>query len=133
MCADENKNRALIADDEQDVLEMFQAVLSCELQDCGVDFVVNGAEAVEAFKSAHHGVIVVDVNMPVMGGEKAFEEIQKICNAENLKIPCFVFCSGADESASIKKIIAEDPRHSVLRKPVDPDDLVRILKDRLGL
>jgi hypothetical protein len=71
--------------------------------------------------------------MPVMGGEKAFEEIQKICNAEKLTMPCFVFCSGADESAFIKKIISEDPRHSVLRKPVDPDDLVRILKNRLGL
>jgi len=127
------KYRVLVADDDQEVREIFLAVLSCDLQDCSVDLVVNGAESVAAFRSAHYGVIVTDVNMPVMSGEKAFEEIQKICNEEKLKMPCFVFCTGYDPPTSLKKMVAENPRHCMLRKPVDPDDLVQVLKNRLGL
>jgi CheY-like chemotaxis protein len=127
------KYRVLVADDDQEVREMFLAVLSCDLQDCSVDLVINGAEVIGAFRSEHYDVIVIDVLMPMMGGEKAFIEIQKICKEEKLKMPCFVFCSGYDAPPSIRKLIDEDPRHCVLRKPVDPDDLVQALKNRLGL
>jgi CheY-like chemotaxis protein len=131
--ADKYKYRVLVADDDQDVREIFGAVLACDLPDCRVDMVVNGAEVVDAFRSVHYGVVVMDVNMPVMGGEQAFNDIQKICAEENIKMPCFIFCTGYDPPPALKQIVATNPRHCLLRKPVDPDVFVQALKNRLGL
>ena len=127
-----SKHRILVADDDQEVREMFQAVLSCDLPDCRVDMVINGEEAIDAFRDAYYVVIVTDVNMPVMGGEQVFYEIQKMCTDEKRKMPCFVFCTGYDPPPPLKQTVATNPRHCMLRKPVDPNVFVQALKNRLG-
>jgi CheY-like chemotaxis protein len=126
-----HKKRILIADDDGEIREMLQLVLSCDLPDCRVDVAVNGAEAVEAFRDAHHGILIVDVRMPIMGGEDAYKEIKSICKGENLQIPSFIFCTGYDPPQSLVRTAAIDSRHCMLRKPIDPDTLVEVLRTRI--
>ena len=83
--------RVLIVDDEKGIRDVFLAVVSYGLPDCRVDLAVNGAEAVENFRTAHQDVLVMDLNMPVMNGLDAFAEIRKICDEEKWAMPAVVF------------------------------------------
>ena len=60
-------------------MQMFRLVLTCDLPDYRVDVAVNGQEVVDAFHDVHYGVIVLDIRMPLMNGDQAFEEIRRIC------------------------------------------------------
>ncbi len=124
------KHRILVADDDAEIREMFQLVLSCDLPDCRVDVAVNGAEVIEAFRDVHFGTIVMDVRMPVIDGEEAFHRIREMCKEGNTESPSFIFCTGYDPPHSLENVVAENPSHCILRKPVEPDTLVEALKIR---
>ena len=84
-----------------------------------IHVVVNGAEAVEAFRHNHYGTIIMDIHMPVMDGEEAFREIEEICLAENWEKPFFVFCTGFRPPESLSEMVKQYPRHRIVEKPVD--------------
>ena len=126
-----DKKRILVADDDAAILEMFKIVLTCDLPDYRVDVAVNGQEVVDAFHDVHYGVIVVDIRMPLMNGDQAFEEIRKICADKNLEMPAFIFSTGFDPPLNIENIVAAVPKHCILRKPVQPSILVDALKARM--
>lgn len=131
---DENvcdKSRILIADDEQSIREVFRRVLSYGLPKCRIDLAVNGAEAVESFRQAHQGVILMDLHMPVMSGDRAFMEIRHICMESGWEMPAVVFCTGYEPPHEIHNIVSENPKHCVLRKPVSNDTLIEALRLRM--
>lgn len=128
-----DRQRVLVADDEAGIRDLFRMVLDCELKDCRVDLAVNGAEVVEAFRQAHHGVILLDVHMPVMDGIQAFEEIHSMCREEGWELPAFVFCTGFEASTALQNIVSSNPRHCLLQKPVANNILVEALRVRLDL
>lgn len=128
-----NKNRILIVDDEKLIRQVFEQVLSYGLPNCRLDLAVNGAEAVEYFRTAHQGIVLMDLRMPVMDGETAFTEIQKICQAENWDMPSVVFCTGYNPSDKIRKAVANNRAHYLLLKPVSTDILLEVLKSKLAL
>lgn len=124
--------RILVVDDEDVIRDLFRTVLSYEIPSCRVDVAVNGAEAVAAFRDGLHGVLLMDLHMPVMDGEKAFLEIRKHCEAENIDMPAVVFCTGYDASSSLREEVAKDDRHCILIKPVREEELVGALNKRLA-
>lgn len=128
-----DRRRILVADDELEICEMFQLILSGKLALCRIDVTVNGVEAVESFRTIHHGVVILDVRMPVKDGEEAFHDIQKICKADNWEMPSFIFCTGYDPPEGVKNIVAKDPRHCILRKPVSNDVLVQAVIARVDI
>ena len=123
--------RILIVDDESAIRSVFKRVVSIGLPNCRTDVAVNGAEAVEYFRSAHQGLLLIDLQMPVMDGQQAFYEIERLCQAENWKMPAFVFCTGFLPPEAVQEIVAKDPKHCLLRKPVSIDMLLDALKARL--
>ena len=123
--------RVLIADDEERLRKMYVLVLSDGIPSCSFDVAANGAEAVAAFRTGHHAVVVMDVRMPVMDGEAAFKEIQKVCEAENLKMPSVIFCTGYDLSDTIQRIVEKNPAHCLMMKPVRSTPLVQAIESRL--
>ena len=125
-------NRILIVDDETMIRDLFRRLLSLRLPDCRIDVAINGAEAVEQFHAAHHGVIMMDLRMPVMDGQTAFLEIQKICRDENIEMPAVVFCTGFEPPDTVRTLIAGNPAHCILRKPVTDKILVEALQPRLA-
>ena len=126
-----DKNRILIVDDEQSIRDVFRRVLSYGLPKCRIDLAVNGAEAVESFRQTHQGVILMDLHMPIMNGERAFMEIRHICLENDWEMPSVVFCTGYEPPHEIQNIVSENPRHCALRKPVTNETLIEALKLRL--
>jgi len=124
-------NRILIVDDEKSIRDIFFQVLSYGLKDCRMDMAVNGMEAFEMFRQVHHCVILMDLRMPVMDGKEAYEEIRRYCKEQNWEAPAVIFCTGYAPTHEIMNIVAGNPRHCVLQKPVDNDTLIEALQTRL--
>jgi small basic protein (TIGR04137 family) len=126
-----DRQRILVVDDEQIIQRLFEMILSWELPGRQIDVASNGAEAVRAFTSGHHAVLLMDLHMPVMDGQAAFCEIQRTCEARNWQMPSVVFCTGFAPPASLKDVLSKSSVHCLLSKPVSNETLVEAVKQRL--
>ena len=75
--------------------------------------------------------MVMDVKMPVMDGVTAFYEIQKVCEAENWKMPAVIFCTGYAPTGRVQRIVDSSATHCLLMKPVKESLLVNEIAARL--
>ena len=125
------KGVILLVDDEKAICRLFQMILRSALPDCNIEVAADGAEAIEAFTSVHHSVLVMDLHMPVMDGQTAFIKIQKLCEAKKWDMPSVVFCTGFAPPDVVRGVVAEDARHCILAKPVSGQVLTDTIKDRL--
>jgi CheY-like chemotaxis protein len=87
---------------------------------------------VEQFRLGRHAVILMDLFMPVMDGEAAFHEIEQLCENEKWEMPSVVLCTGYNPSHKIRSIIAANPKHCMLQKPVRNQVLVETIQSRLN-
>lgn len=127
-----NKKRILIVDDQSSVRDVFKLVISYELPECQVDVAENGAEAVELFRKDHDGILLMDLHMPVMDGQTAFYEIEKLCHAENCQMPSVLFCTGYQPPAGLASVISNKDMHGLLLKPVSCETLVSEIRKRMA-
>lgn len=127
-----DKKRILIADDDPEIRQMFQMVLSMELANCTIDTVKNGAEAFTEFLAHHHAVLLLDLHMPLMDGEDAFYEIQDTCETENMEMPAVIFITAYDPTRIVRNIVSQNPMHCMLKKPVQNDLLIQTVKSRIN-
>lgn len=130
--APSDKKRILIADDERQIRDVFRQIVSYELSDCWIDVAINGAEAVESFRTIHQAVILMDLRMPVMDGETAYNEIIKICEEQNWEKPSVIFCTGFGPTTTLENILANNPAHCMLHKPVSDKTLMEAIRSRLA-
>jgi two-component system chemotaxis response regulator CheY len=71
-----DKKTALIADDERHIRLLLKTVLNTiNIRTLGE--AENGQKAVEMFRELKPDIVLLDINMPVMGGEEALEAIMK--------------------------------------------------------
>ena len=68
--------KVLIVDDNK--LNLKVARKAIEPFNFEIDECINGAEAIEKVKTNHYDIILMDIMMPIMSGEKAMEELKKI-------------------------------------------------------
>ena len=127
-----DRRRILVVDDEASIVRLFTMLFALGLPDKQVDPAGDGAEAVEKFTAGHHGVIVMDLHMPVMDGLNAFLSIESSCRARGWQMPCVVFCTGYVPSDSVIRAVAGGTEHCLLQKPVSGNVLVRTVAARLG-
>jgi len=125
-----DKSRLLVVDDNLLVRSTFDLILSVQFPGCTLDFATNGQEAVESFKAGHHGILIMDIRMPVMDGYTAFCEIQRICQENRWEIPSVIFCTAAEPLTAVCDLVGEDPSHCLLHKPIRNSVLFQALKDR---
>ena len=83
----------LIADDNQDFLDILIAKLTREKFD--VHTVTDGREAIEMAKELRPDLLILDLEMPVMGGMEAFFELRKDSRFSKLKV-VFITTHGDD-------------------------------------
>ena len=126
-----DRTKILVVDDEKGIRDIFIHVLSHHLPHVRADVVANGEEAFEAFRDINYAVILMDIRMPVMDGQQAFEAIMRHCEEAGIEKPSVVFCTGLEPPTALMKLIAADPAHCILRKPVRNEDLIEALKSRL--
>ncbi len=116
--------KCLVVDDEQDILEILQMILSNVF-----DEVVVSSSATEALESTNFqeiDLIFSDISMPGMSGMEFLKNIR----SQQIKIP-FIFLSGFSDDERIleaKKLGA----NLYLTKPFRPHDILNAAKHYLS-
>ena len=95
-----------------------------------VTHVNNGAEAIEAFPLLDYALVLMDIQMPVMGGVEAASEIRKIANARGILTEVVAFTANASPDDIV--LYESAGMAHLLQKPVTIDN-VRELLHTLGL
>lgn len=125
-------NRILVVDDEDAIRRVFKLVLAQAIPQALIDLAANGAKGLEAFQLGHHSVILMDISMPVMDGEVAFQRIKEHCDNELWMMPSVIFCTGYNPSPALRSIVAGNAKHCMLQKPTRNQVLIETIKARLG-
>jgi two-component system, LytTR family, response regulator AlgR len=123
--------RILIVDDEDALRQSVRKILETHIADAVIDEATDGNQAVEAFRQHHPEVVLMDLAMPGMDGEQAFYRIMEWCEENNWAPPGTIFCTGFDPPLGVRNIVASDPAHCLLQKPVRNQVLVMAIKKRL--
>ncbi len=126
-----DRRRILVVDDEEVIQKLFSMVLQWEIPEAAVDVAGNGAEALEAFATKHHGVLLMDLHMPVMDGQSAFMTLEQRCREQDWEMPRVVFCSGFAPPTELRNRVAQDKAHCMLSKPVANEVLVDAVRPGL--
>jgi len=105
-------------DDNEDLLNLCETVLISD----GHEFtgINNGKEGVQAIKDEKFDAVLLDLSMPEFSGMDVIDALVEdgIMNKQKVVI----FTAMAPTKKDIDQFL-EKGAHSVLKKPVDPDDL----------
>lgn len=124
-----NPGRILIVDDEAPVRKLFRMILAEDMPSLIIDEACNGLEAVRAFREFNHGVITMDLRMPVMDGLQAFHSIEKVCEEDRCRMPVVIFCTGFIPPDAVNEIVAQGAQHQLLHKPVRSAVIVEAIQN----
>lgn len=115
----------LVVDDEESILDIAQNML--ERLELKVRTASNGEDALTIIEEDPSGIdlVILDMIMPTMGGEEAFEEIRKI--RKDLPI---IICTGYSES-EMKMNFSSVEFDDYLKKPYSFQNLVKKVADLL--
>lgn len=117
--------RVLIVDDERESADLLKLIIEAELDDASVDVAYDGLQAL-ALASAHlPDVIIMDLEMPRLGGQEAAEQIRRRFGAQS---PLLVALSG--NVNRIRQLRTSGPFDHALTKPLDVSALMHILAYR---
>jgi len=114
------KGSVLVADDE----DIVRRVAGVMLERAGyqVTTVANGKEVLEKLKTASFDCILLDLSMPVMGGEETLRHIRE----KGLKVP--VFMSSGYSEQEFRKLITQDWVDGFVQKPYRSDELLAVMQ-----
>ena len=126
-----HSERILLAEDNELNQEIAVAILSEE--GFTVDVANNGREAVDMLKNSEPGyyrVVLMDVQMPVMGGYEATRLIRGLENKELASVPILAMTANAfDED---KQEALKSGMNAHIAKPVDVNTLLKVLEEVLA-
>ena len=88
----------------------------------------DGKLGVEAVSSYKPDLILMDINMPIMNGIEATKAIRKL-DSEFNNIP--IFAVTADITEETNKISISAGMNEYIKKPVDVDELLKLILDYL--
>lgn len=84
---------------------------------------VNGVEALDKFREGKADIMFLDLTMPIMNGIEVLSELKK----SNAKIHIFVL--SADIQPTSRQQVNDLGATAFLKKPLDEDLLLNLLKD----
>ena len=117
--------RMLVVDDMEFNLVIVRKVVSgWNIQ---LDLARNGQEAVEKIRHNEYDIVLMDLQMPVMDGRQATEEVRKF----NTDIPIIALTASSNEST--KRSLLEAGINAYLSKPFNPEELYQKLYEHLNL
>ena len=126
------KKRILIVDDEEAILRAFKHILASAFPQCLITVAEDGAVAMETFSIHYHDIVILDLMMPVMDGQRTLYEIEVICENRNWEMPHVIFCTGFVPPSSVRDLVETKPFCSLLLKPVSRKTLIAKVKACLG-
>jgi signal transduction histidine kinase/CheY-like chemotaxis protein/HPt (histidine-containing phosphotransfer) domain-containing protein len=93
-----------------------------------VDVANHGQEALEKIAANHYDLVLMDVQMPVMDGITATEKLRE--NPANVDLPIIAMTANAMDTD--KERCYEAGMNDHIAKPIDPDNLWKVLTHWLG-
>ena len=116
----------LLVDDEQSLLK----ATSVGLRDRGfnVHTAESGESAITAIQSLKPSLVVSDLAMPGMNGFELYQEVKK--RAEFKSLP-FIFLTAVDDFYA-RKFGKQLGGAAYITKPVDLDELEKVIKEKMG-
>lgn len=92
-----------------------------------VEVAVNGKEAVEMFSNNQYDMILMDLQMPIMGGIEAAERIRKIEVKRDYRTPIIAF--SANYFSSDKEVSIKVGMDAYISKPFQSKTLFNLMKE----
>ncbi len=126
-----NDKKILVVEDNEINLEIITEIL--EGLGIAVDTAVNGKLAVDKIKASSpddYALVLMDIQMPVMDGRQATEEIRKLDDRRLADIPIVALSANAFESD--KRLSMEAGMDAHLTKPLDVQLLLQTFADILN-
>jgi len=109
-------------DDNEDLLEVCEAFLtSVGHEYTGIN---NGKEGLQAIKDKKFDVVLLDLSMPEFSGSDVIDDLAKEDIIKKQKVVVFTAASPTKEEV---EAFLEKGAHSILKKPVDPDELAEFI------
>ena len=110
----------LFVDDERFII----SAMARNLRDSSwhIDYALSGPEALVKIGETHYDVIVTDMAMPAMKGDRLLQEVKKI----DPEITRIILSGHADQSLSLDDA---ELAHRWIDKPCDPAFLVEVLTE----
>ncbi len=112
-------NSILIVDDDAELRALYRLIL--EREGYAVDEATNGAEALKYLMSHTPDVIIMDMLMPMLGGEAVMQRIQQMPALNDVRIIVLTAYPRFKESAQFLQA------DQFLVKPVTPKTLVEVI------
>ena len=124
---EKDKLTILIAEDNESNYRLFESILG---HDYHLIHAWDGREAVERFKRENPQIILMDINMPVMDGYEATQEIRKY----SAKVPIIAvtaFAYASDEQRVMEKRIRTDisPKTDTMQRQIKSNKSRRLCKN----
>lgn len=124
------KGSVLIVDDSEDIRSLMGLILGSTYN---IVEAQNGVEALKLIKGRDFDVIILDENMPEMGGHECYSILRAEANVTPV-----IFCTGMPSPQNQKRELTLGA-FDYLSKPVDPSNLIQLVheafhtKQRLSL
>lgn len=113
----------LIVDDNQDITSMFSKYF--KLKNHNVTVANSGQNGLQMIETQKFDVILLDLAMPDFSGRDIVDHLYKNNKINSHKIVTLTASSVSDDD---KIDLQKKGVHSILRKPIDPDDLLSYLE-----
>ena len=110
--------KILLIDDNEDLIEVCDTFLAS----VGHEFtgINNGREGLKAIQDEKFDVVLLDLSMPEFSGMDVIDALVKDGIMNKQKVVIFTATNPTKKDIAL---FSEKGAHSVLKKPVDPDDL----------
>ncbi len=109
-------------DDNEDLLQLCEVVLNSDGHEyTGID---NGKEGLELIRDEKFDVVLLDLSMPDFTGQDVMDALVKDGIMNKQKVVVFTATSPTKKETDL---YLEKGAHSVLKKPVAPDDLSKFV------
>lgn len=116
--------RVLVVDDDQLSLMLMNGLLRHE--NIALETAVNGHQALASIKNQRSDVIILDINMPVMGGMETLKRIREY-QAATGQTPSMIIAFSADDDPESQAAYLNLGFDRCLNKPCAKEDLLRLL------
>ncbi len=119
---DDNEPLHILVVDDNDFNQMVaQDTLNALFPDAKLDEALNGKIAIDKIEAGHYHLILMDINMPVMGGHDATRYIRTQLPSPKNAVPIMAMTANV-EKFEVERCL-ESGMNDYISKPFDPEDL----------